>query len=262
MSLTSKLVLTTSFIIVLTAVYFQDRIGPLYENIKSFIEVKVAKPANSELYSAEQLAQYNGIDNEALYLAILGVIFDVSKSSQHYSKGSSYHYFVGKDGSRSLISGNFSDTSADRDHVLDLTCDDIFVLMNWRDTFKQKYTRKGKLIGRYYDDAGEPTPYMKEVKSKIKNCKLAKQEAEEKRQNYPPCNMEWSVSDGTKVWCTKNSGGITREWTGVPRQLFTPGEDKPQCVCVDTSKDHSAALLKEYDNCQPTSTTCIAPSSP
>lgn len=51
------------------------------------------------------------------------------------------------------------------------------------------------------------------------------------------------------------SGGINRNWEGVPRQLFTPGEKRPRCVCVNHEKVDSS-LLKEYEGCSSSSKEC------
>lgn len=48
------------------------------------------------VFCEDRLADYNGIKEKNLYLAVLGSVFNVSKSPQHYAKGGSYHYFVGK----------------------------------------------------------------------------------------------------------------------------------------------------------------------
>lgn len=48
------------------------------------------------VFSETRLADYNGIKEEKLYLAVLGSVFDVSKGAKYYAKGGSYHYFVGK----------------------------------------------------------------------------------------------------------------------------------------------------------------------
>lgn len=53
--------------------------------------------------TAGELAQYDGVQYENLYLSVLGSVFDVSSGAQHYAKGSSYHYFIGKDFSSALI---------------------------------------------------------------------------------------------------------------------------------------------------------------
>ena len=37
----------------------------------------------------------------------------------------------------------------------------------------------------------------------------------------------------TRVFCF--SGGVTREWAGVPRRLFKPGTNDWRCACVKSS---------------------------
>ena len=50
------------------------------------------------------------------------------------------------------------------------------------------------------------------------------------------------------------SGGVTRNWMGVPRQLHLPGENV-RCACIQESL-LSDPKLKEYPNCKPDSTSC------
>lgn len=50
-----------------------------------------------------------------------------------------YFYVPGKDGTRAFITGNFNDESDNKDHVLDMTCDELLGLANWKKTIKEKY---------------------------------------------------------------------------------------------------------------------------
>ncbi|CAF4938422.1 unnamed protein product [Pieris macdunnoughi] len=200
----------------------------------------------------EDLSHYNGVGNDKLYLGILGSVFDVSSGKRHYKKGSSYHYFVGKDGTRALVTGNFKDETDEKDHVLDLKCDDIFAIINWRKTFREKYVYVGMVKGRYYASDGTETEYMKKFKIKLKECREEKENLKKQDQLYPPCNVAWSEAEGTRVWCSKSSGGIQRSWIGVPRQLYTPGDKKPKCVCIKEDTN----MLKPYHGCSSTSTEC------
>ncbi|CAG4911911.1 unnamed protein product [Colias eurytheme] len=210
--------------------------------------------SNKITLTQEELAKYNGDEHEELYLAVMGSIFDVSSGKMHYAKGSSYHYFIGKDGTRALVSGNFNDESEDKDHILNLKCDDIFAIMHWRKTFREKYKYVGVLQGRYYNSDGTETEYMAEFKSKLKNCKEEKENAKTQDHLYPPCNVAWSETEGTRVWCSKSSGGIKRDWVGVPRQLYEPGSDKPKCVCV---QQEDTKMLKQYEGCSSSATECF-----
>ncbi|XP_012549422.1 neuferricin homolog [Bombyx mori] len=248
----SKFIL--AIVIVLGGVYYRNELD-IY--LSSFIRILYNENVNNNnVFTYDELARYNGIENAKLYLAVLGTIYDVTKGEKHYAKGATYHYFVGKDGSRGLITGDFRDETKEKDHVLDLKCSDLSALLHWKQTFKQKYTEIGLLKGRYYDSQGRETPYLENFNRKIEQCNEEKEIAKKKNQEYPPCNIAWSEEEGTKVWCTKNSGGIARSWIGVPRQMYSPGEDTPSCVCVNTEKHHTA-LLKEYSNCVNTSTVCM-----
>lgn len=42
------------------------------------------------------------------------------------------------------MTGDFKDESSNKDNVLDLSCDDLLQIINWRRTFRGKY----KYIGR------------------------------------------------------------------------------------------------------------------
>lgn len=57
----------------------------------------------------------------------------------------------------------------------------------------------GKLVGRYYDDKGNPTKYLKGVEAKARRGAqlLEKQKIEEAK--IPSCNSRWSEQDGGKV---------------------------------------------------------------
>lgn len=51
------------------------------------------------------------------------------------------------------------------------------------------------------------------------------------------------------------SGGIKRDWVGVPRKLFEPGAKQARCACI--SSDHLLqGNLDEYENCPSDSISC------
>ncbi|XP_021185130.3 neuferricin homolog isoform X1 [Helicoverpa armigera] len=248
--LLSNMKLLISVAVVTCAYLYREELKFYYD---SFLNPVEDKPG---IFTATKLAQYDGVTHKSLYLAVLGTVFDVTEGKRHYKEGASYNYFIGKDGSRSLVSGDFQDESNERDHVMDLSCTEILTVINWRDTFKKKYKQVGVLIGRYYDEDGQETFYMEELFNKIQECQEEKEKSRKEDQKYPPCNIAWSADEGTKVWCTTSSGGIKRSWTGVPRQLFTPGVEKPRCVCLNEADQGSAGLIKEYDNCPKSSVEC------
>lgn len=253
--LQANIKLILSFAIVIISIFCYNYLDIILNNLN--LDTVIDKNNKVKVYSPEELAHYNGLKIKSLYLAVLGTVFDVTKGKKHYSKRASYHYFIGKDGSRAFVTGDFKDESQNKDHVVDLSCNDLFILINWRNTFKDKYIEVGVLNGRYFDKQGKETPYAKELKTRLEQCAIEREMTKKHDQNFPPCNVEWNQEAGTRVWCTKSSGGIQRNWAGVPRQLFTPGESKPYCVCVNTNQKSPLGHLKEYENCLNTSISCI-----
>lgn len=56
----------------------------------------VKSKSDQRLLTVDELAKFDGIHNNELYLAILGSVYDVTKGAKHYGAGGSYNYFVGK----------------------------------------------------------------------------------------------------------------------------------------------------------------------
>lgn len=52
------------------------------------------------LLTVDQLATFDGVHSEKLYLSILGSVYDVTKGAKHYGAGGSYNYFVGNIGQK------------------------------------------------------------------------------------------------------------------------------------------------------------------
>lgn len=133
----------------------------------------------------------------------------------------------------------------------------------------------GRVTGRFYGEDGLPTPELTQAEAMItKGLEANKQELKEK-QKFPPCNAEWSSTRGSRFWCSQRSGGVSRDWIGVPRKLFKPGAKEPHCVCVRTTGPPSDQTpdnpthrnrgdldhpnLEEYTGCPPLAITCYVP---
>ncbi|PIN03153.1 hypothetical protein CDL12_24325 [Handroanthus impetiginosus] len=77
--------------------------------VKFFPLKSTRSPPPPRLFTAEQLALYNGSDpGLPILLGILGSVFDVSKGKSHYGPGGGYNHFSGRDASRAFVSGNFT----------------------------------------------------------------------------------------------------------------------------------------------------------
>lgn len=61
----------------------------------------------------------------------------------------------------------------------------------------------GKLIGRYYDKNGNPKAEYEKFEARVKLAENEQYKEEEKMKMFPPCNVEWKVDVGTRVWCTQ-----------------------------------------------------------
>lgn len=114
----------------------------------------------------------------------------------------------------------------------------------------------GRLTGRFYDYSGRKTEYMLNVERQIELARDEKEQQKMLRIKYPPCNIEWKSETGTRVWCTEQSGGIDRDFIGLPRKFYEAGKSEFRCACVPNDR-LGDPLLKQYDNCDAKSAECV-----
>ncbi|XP_003131918.1 neuferricin isoform X1 [Sus scrofa] len=231
--------------------------------------------ADFRLFIPEELARYRGRPGDpGLYLALLGRVYDVSSGRRHYEPGAPYSGFAGRDASRAFVTGDYSETGL-VDDVSDLSFSEMLTLQNWLSFYEKNYEFIGRVSGRFYGQDGLPTPELTRTEAMIARGVQANKQDLEEKQRFPPCNAEWSSARGSRLWCSPKSGGVSRDWTGVPRKLFKPGAKEPHCVCVKTTGapsdqtpdspphrnrgdlDHPS--LAEYPGCPPLATSCSLP---
>ncbi|XP_031840833.1 neuferricin isoform X2 [Nomia melanderi] len=166
-----------------------------------------------------------------------------------------------RDASLAFITGEFNDEGL-TDDISSLVPKEIKKLNDWVEFYNKNYIYKGKLSGRYYHEDGTPTEEFHNVQKMLQNAKKMESEEEHRKRMFPPCNIEWNPSSGTVVWCSKKSGGIEREWIGVPRMIFeSPDSQQSRCVCVKLdSEEYKEAknIFREYVDCPETSIKCTA----
>lgn len=133
---------------------------------------------------------------------------------------------------------------------------EIYSLKQWKEFYDKDYTFVGRLTGRIYDIDGNETPYYNNVMEQVAIAIAEKKRDELLRVQYPPCNIEWKEETGTRVWCSQQSGGIDRSWTGVPRKYFEAGKPDFRCACVPEEQLNDASL-REYDNCDVKEISCL-----
>lgn len=239
-----------------------------------------SQPAGQRLFTPEELLPYNGKDGKPIYIAILGDIFDVSTGRKHYATGQGYAHFAGRDGSRSFATGE-SEADGLTDDVKGLKWDELEAIADWHKFYvdHETYTPVGKVVGRHYDASGVRNA---EGGFPWDALRLRRSVAKERRQALPDCNSRWSSDKGSEVWCTSKSGGIERDWVGVPR-IYSPALDvivlaaesatgqaegsetgainlPERCACV-TMQDaaRKPPHLRAYEGCEPKATTCKVP---
>lgn len=168
----------------------------------------------------------------------------------------------GRDASKAFITGKFDvDAADDLDDVLTLSPDELLSLHDWTSFYDKDYEYIGRLIGRFYRPDGSETEYAHKVSAKLEIAREKLRAAEKQRQKeveFPPCNMEWKAGQGTHVWCTKLSGGVSRDWNGFPRQYYTVGVADPRCACVAAANLQSPSVT-EYPDCDSNSESCTIP---
>ncbi|OPJ78775.1 neuferricin [Patagioenas fasciata monilis] len=148
----------------------------------------------------------------------------------------------------------------------------MLAVQSWLVFYGQHYEPVGKLVGRFYDENGAPTEALRQAEAAIEEAQKLKAESEQRQQQFPSCNSEWSSAKGSRFWCSRQSGGVSRDWTGVPRKLYQPGSRGSRCVCVRTagapwgqpdSAEHGDRgdldnpQLEEYKGCDPLASQCV-----
>lgn len=241
--------------------YLVDKAESLYKTYEN--DLKASGKSSKQpptLFTKAFLAEFNGMDGKPIYLGLLGKVYDVSKGSKHYGPNSAYNYFAGRDASIAFITGEFGQYSDDEaDDVLKLTNDnDLYSLDKWQQFYNNDYTFVGRVIGRFYDNKGNPTKYLELFQNRVQQIKVRKALDQEIRRKYPDCNVEWTPTSGTHVWCDKQSGGNTRDWVGVPRKLYEIGSNEFRCACINENDvQNTDIMIKLYENCDNQSHECF-----
>ncbi|XP_071317322.1 neuferricin [Trachinotus anak] len=208
------------------------------------------------LLSTHELSLYDGEEgSKGLYLAIVGQVFDVHKGHKHYGPGGAYHFMAGKDASLAFITGDFAESGL-TDDVSGLSPLQVVALYDWLAFYQRDYQAVGLVMGRFYSDTGQPTEALLQVEASLAEGQRIKAQSAAEMVRFPACNSEWSAARG-RVWCSTKSGGVVRDWTGVPRKLFSAGSSGVRCVCVeDPSAAEEDPNLQKYEGCPPHADSC------
>nr|CAG4648782.1 EOG090X0A5G [Polyphemus pediculus] len=213
------------------------------------------EPIEERLFTKEELAKYKGENGSPIYLALMGKVYDVSRGKDFYGPGGGYSFFTGLDGTRAFVSGEFTPTGL-IDDISGLEEGDYLGINEWVNFYAKDYPYVGKVQGSFYDAEGNPTEYLATALKWLAAAVYSKEEDDLFKEKYPMCNIDYKPDEGTTVWCSKSSGGVNRDWVGLPRSLYSATDSKiVRCACVQ-EKDLSDPLLKEYPDCANDSITC------
>ncbi|XP_053702163.1 neuferricin isoform X2 [Synchiropus splendidus] len=133
----------------------------------------------------------------------------------------------------------------------------VVSLFDWLAFYQRTYPAVGLVVGRFYTETGQPTEVLEQVRADLAEGQRIKAQSNAEMLLFPPCNSEWSPARGGRVWCSTKSGGVERNWEGVPRKLFSPGSSSARCVCVqDPSAADENPNLQQYEDCPSHSDSC------
>ncbi|CAI5533653.1 unnamed protein product [Closterium sp. Naga37s-1] len=232
-------------------------IEPPVEKVATRSNPRKAQWQADKLWSAEELAKYNGSTKGVpLLLGILGDVFDVTKGRKHYGKGQGYNHFAGRDATRAFVSGNFSGDGL-TDDLTGLSGEQCIGIADWRDFYFKTYIHVGKLVGRFYDEQGKPRDALGEFDELLKEGKRLRDVAKVAEKKYPGCNSRWAQNEGGKVWC---DSGVPRKIPRIPEAEGGPvgGSEDTRCACFTKEQLASRSDLHEYDGCDPDATKCVS----
>mmetsp|Transcript_1459 Transcript_1459/g.2074 ORF Transcript_1459/g.2074 Transcript_1459/m.2074 type:complete len:192 (+) Transcript_1459:31-606(+) len=119
------------------------------ERIEMEIRTQKLKAENrKKLYrdmSTKELRQYNGENDQPIFLATRDIIFDVTTNPGSYGPDGGYGVFGGRDASRGLGKMSLDDEDCDVRDISDLTAYEVETLDQWIRMFLHKYPIVGRL---------------------------------------------------------------------------------------------------------------------
>jgi membrane-associated progesterone receptor component len=125
-------------LVLLTVLYLRFRPTPA-------VELPNAPPATVfQTFTPRTLLKYNGTNEQPVYIAVRGKVYDVSPGRNFYGPGGPYENFAGRDATRGLACQSFDEEMLTKnlDGPLD-PCDDLSAdqkenLAGWIERFDEK----------------------------------------------------------------------------------------------------------------------------
>ncbi|KAI2654558.1 Neudesin [Labeo rohita] len=139
---------------------FHPRIVVLYA-LLSICSTNESKIKNAQkpvrLFTEEELQRYDGSeDRQPIYMAIKGVVFDVTTGKEFYGKGAPYNALVGKDSTRAVakMSLDPADLTYDTTGLTESQLESLEQI--FKGTYKAKYPIVGYTSRRVLNEDGSP----------------------------------------------------------------------------------------------------------
>lgn len=116
-------------------------------------------PAEPRDFSPEELRKMNGTNGNPVYVAVQGVVYDVSSRASFYGPGGPYHIFAGRDAARALALGSLEekDVEAPYPKLDDLQPSEREALNDWIGSYQAKYEVVGRIIPSANSIASSPS---------------------------------------------------------------------------------------------------------
>ncbi|ETW06533.1 hypothetical protein H310_02762 [Aphanomyces invadans] len=86
-------------------------------------------------FTLDELREFNGEGDKPIYIAIKGVVYDVSRRRDFYGPGEGYHLFAGREAARALAKMSFEPADLDNTDISDLNFMEKEILKDWVDKF-------------------------------------------------------------------------------------------------------------------------------
>ena len=131
-------------------------------------------PSNSlRVISRRELESKKGENGSAIWLSVLGEVYDVTAGKSYYGKGKSYGAFAGTDCTVCYVSGIFTADEAAK-HTDEISDDMLPGVLDWVSFYgtHDSYKFVGYLVDpRFYDEKGEPTDNLIGLRKRISSLK-------------------------------------------------------------------------------------------
>ena len=136
------------------------------------------------IVTPDELGLKTGEDGSAVWISILGDIYDVTEGKSFYGKGRSYGAFAGRDCTVCFVSGVFTAEEATK-HTDELTDALLPGILEWARFYAthESYKFIGYLVDpRYYNEKGEPTTNLIDLRKRFSVSVQKERERERERK--------------------------------------------------------------------------------